>query len=111
MGTADRDAAVRRADGSGQDADGAQSAKYLFGIEDALLRYDLSEFADPWSYAKLCGRQGQHGEPGLLVQDVNVRPLSVGLLDEIEKAHPSAPASSPAPQGARGRGPGHRALS
>lgn len=62
-------------------------ARYLFGSEDALVRYDMSEFADSSSYAKLCGRRGNFDEPGRLVQDVNARPFSVILFDEIEKAH------------------------
>lgn len=62
-------------------------ARYLFGSEDALVRYDMSEYADAGSYAKLCGRRGNYDEPGRLVQEVNARPFSVILFDEIEKAH------------------------
>ncbi len=62
-------------------------AKYLFGGEEALLRYDMSEFAGGDGFAKLCGRRGSSEEPGRLVEDVCARPFSVVLFDEIEKAH------------------------
>jgi ATP-dependent Clp protease ATP-binding subunit ClpC len=65
-------------------------AKYLFGSDEALLRYDMSEFAGPDGFAKLCGRRGGGTEErGRLVEDVCARPFSVVLLDEIEKAHDS----------------------
>jgi ATP-dependent Clp protease ATP-binding subunit ClpC len=63
-------------------------AKYLFGTDDAILRYDMSEYAGPDGFAKLCGRRGGGTEErGRLVEDVCARPFSVVLLDEIEKAH------------------------
>jgi len=66
----------------------AQSlAEYLFGSEDALLRYDMSEYADPLGYTKLCGRRSYEEQPGRLVMDLLTRPFSVILFDEVEKAH------------------------
>jgi ATP-dependent Clp protease ATP-binding subunit ClpA len=62
-------------------------ARYLFGSEDALLRYDMSEYAGIDGFQKLCGRRLGGDEPGRLVDDVSARPFSVVLLDEIEKAH------------------------
>jgi len=64
-------------------------ARYLFGTEDALLRYDMSEYAAFDGFARLCGRRGVQEEPGRLIGDVSARPFSVVLLDEIEKAHES----------------------
>jgi ATP-dependent Clp protease ATP-binding subunit ClpC len=62
-------------------------AKYLFGSADRLLRFDMSEYQDSWSAARLVGRfQGEQGE---LVRRVREQPFQVLLLDEIEKAHPS----------------------
>ena len=62
-------------------------AKYLFGSPDRLLRFDMSEYQDSWSAARLVGRfQGEQGE---LVRRVREQSFQVLLLDEIEKAHPS----------------------
>lgn len=60
-------------------------AEYLFGDEDRLLRFDMSEFQDRWSAARLVGRA--KGDAGQLVRRVREEPFSVILLDEIEKAH------------------------
>jgi ATP-dependent Clp protease ATP-binding subunit ClpC len=62
-------------------------ARYLFGSEERLLRFDMSEFQDPWSAARLVGRY--KGEQGALVRRVREQPFQVILLDEIEKAHSS----------------------
>lgn len=62
-------------------------ARYLFGSEDRLVRFDMSEFQDPWSAARLVGRY--KGEQGALVRKVREQPFQVILLDEIEKAHSS----------------------
>ena len=64
-------------------------AKYLFGTDEALLRYDMSEFAGPDGFMRLCGHRGGREEPGRLVADACARPFSVVLFDEIEKAHDS----------------------
>ncbi|MCE5215604.1 AAA family ATPase [bacterium] len=64
-------------------------AKHLFGTEEALVRYDMSEFAGADGFAKLCGRRGGQEEAGRLVEDVCATPFSVVLFDEIEKAHDS----------------------
>jgi len=60
-------------------------ARTLYGNESRLVRVDMSEFQTPGSAARLM----QVG-PGLtsLAERVRQQPLSVVLLDEVEKAHP-----------------------
>ena len=67
-------------------------AEYLFGTERALLRFDMSEYMEKHSVAKLIGSPpGYVGyeEGGVLTEKVRRNPYSVILLDEIEKAHQS----------------------
>ena len=61
--------------------------RYLFGSEEPLLRYDMTEFAGQDALNKLCGMSGSRERPGRLVADIMARPFSVVLFDEIEKAH------------------------
>lgn len=61
-------------------------AEYLFGHADRLIRFDMSEFRDPWSTARLFGDRLQ--PEGELTRRVAQQPFSVVLFDEIEKAHP-----------------------
>ncbi|MHB1574948.1 MAG: ATP-dependent Clp protease ATP-binding subunit [Candidatus Dormibacteria bacterium] len=66
-------------------------AAFLFDSEDALIRLDMSEFAERHSTARLVGSPpGYVGydEGGQLTEAVRRRPYSVVLFDEIEKAHP-----------------------
>ncbi len=66
-------------------------AELLFDDEDALIRFDMSEFQESHSVAALIGSPpGYVGyeEGGLLVNKVRKQPYSVVLFDEIEKAHP-----------------------
>ncbi|HOG64519.1 MAG TPA: ATP-dependent Clp protease ATP-binding subunit [Spirochaetota bacterium] len=66
-------------------------AELLFGNEDALIRFDMSEFMEKYSVSRLIGAPpGYVGydEGGDLTEKVRRRPYSVLLLDEIEKAHP-----------------------
>ncbi|BDZ30535.1 ATP-dependent Clp protease ATP-binding subunit [Lactiplantibacillus brownii] len=68
-----------------------QLAKELFGSEDAMIRFDMSEYMEPHSVAKLIGSPpGYVGyeEAGQLTEKVRRHPYSLILLDEIEKAHP-----------------------
>lgn len=63
----------------------------LFGSEDALVRVDMSEYAEEASASRLIGSPPGyvgHGEGGQLTDAVLKRPYSVVLFDEIEKAHP-----------------------
>ena len=68
-----------------------QLAKYLYGSEDEMLRFDMSEYQTEIDSAKLLGSApGYVGykESGLLVRGLDKKPESVILFDEIEKAHP-----------------------
>lgn len=66
-------------------------AEFLFGSERALIRFDMSEFMEKHSVAKLIGSPPGyvgHEEGGQLTEKIKRNPYSVVLLDEIEKAHP-----------------------
>ncbi len=66
-------------------------AWFLFNDEKALLRFDMSEYMEKHSVARLIGAPpGYVGyeEGGQLTEKVRRRPYSVLLFDEIEKAHP-----------------------
>ena len=66
-------------------------AEYLFGTEDALIRFDMSEYMEKFAVSRLVGAPpGYVGyeEGGQLTEAVRRRPYSVILFDEIEKAHP-----------------------
>ena len=68
-----------------------QLAKYLYGSEDEMLRFDMSEYQAEIDVTKLLGSApGYVGykESGLLVKGLDKKPESVILFDEIEKAHP-----------------------
>ncbi len=67
-------------------------AALLFGQEDRLVRFDMSEYASPHADQKLLGSPpGYVGyeEGGQLTNAIKQNPFSVLLFDEIEKAHPS----------------------
>lgn len=77
--------------GVGKTALAIALAKALFPSEDSLIRYDMSEFSERHSVAKLIGSPpGYVGydEGGTLTEKIRRRPFSVVLFDEIEKAHP-----------------------
>lgn len=62
----------------------------LFGNEDAMIRFDMSEYMEKHTVSKLIGAPpGYVGydQAGQLTERVRRRPYSVILLDEIEKAH------------------------
>ncbi len=66
-------------------------ADFLFNDEEALVRIDMSEYQEKSSVSRLIGAPpGYVGfdEGGQLTEAVRVKPYSVVLLDEIEKAHP-----------------------
>jgi ATP-dependent Clp protease ATP-binding subunit ClpC len=66
-------------------------AESLFGSEGALVRFDMSEFGERHTVARLIGAPpGYVGydEAGQLTEKIRRQPYSVVLLDEIEKAHP-----------------------
>jgi len=65
-------------------------ARTLFDQENALLRFDMSEYMEKHSVARLIGAPpGYVGfdQGGQLTEAVRRRPYSVILFDEIEKAH------------------------
>ncbi|MDF7683675.1 AAA family ATPase [Lactobacillus sp. ESL0679] len=69
-----------------------QLAKQMFGSENAMIRFDMSEFMESYSVSKLIGSApGYVGyeEAGQLTEQVRRHPYSLILLDEIEKADPS----------------------
>ncbi|MHC5226870.1 ATP-dependent Clp protease ATP-binding subunit [Enterococcus sp. LJL99] len=68
-----------------------QLAQELFGSQEAMIRFDMSEYMEKHSVAKLIGSPpGYVGydEAGQLTEKVRRNPYSLILLDEIEKAHP-----------------------
>lgn len=68
-----------------------QLAIELFGFADSMIRFDMSEYMEKHSVAKLVGAPpGYVGydEAGQLTEKVRHNPYSLILLDEVEKAHP-----------------------
>ena len=66
-------------------------AQVLFGSEEALLRFDMTEFGEGHTVSRLTGAPPGyvgHEEGGELTEAVRRRPYSVLLFDELEKAHP-----------------------
>ena len=66
-------------------------AEVLFGSEDSILRFDMSEYMEKYSVSRMVGAPpGYVGyeEGGQLTDAVRRKPYSIILLDEIEKAHP-----------------------
>jgi len=66
-------------------------SKEIFGTEEAIIRFDMSEYMEKHTVSKLIGSPpGYVGydDAGLLTEKVRRRPYSIILLDEIEKAHP-----------------------
>ena len=61
-------------------------ADVYFGGEGNMIRLDLNEFVRPDDVARLIADGSR--DPGSLTAQVQKRPFSVVLLDEIEKAHP-----------------------
>lgn len=65
--------------------------QYLFDNEENIVRFDLSEFSEKHSVAKLIGAPAGYvgyEEGGVLTEAIRRKPYSVVLFDEIEKAHP-----------------------
>jgi len=66
-------------------------AEFMFGNENALIRFDMSEFMEKHNVSRLVGAPpGYVGyeEGGQLTEQIRRRPYAVVLMDEIEKAHP-----------------------
>tara|TARA_R110000868_G_scaffold61524_5_gene187004 strand:- start:3662 stop:6028 length:2367 start_codon:yes stop_codon:yes gene_type:complete len=65
-------------------------ANLLFDSEDALIRFDLSEYSEKHSVSKLIGAPAGYvgyDEGGALTEAIRRKPYAVILFDEIEKAH------------------------
>ena len=65
-------------------------ADFLFQSREALCRFDMSEFMEPHSVARLIGSPPGyvgHEEGGQLTEAIRRRPYQIVLLDEVEKAH------------------------
>ena len=66
-------------------------ARELFGSEDAMVRIDMSEFAEAFAVTRLIGAPPGYigyGKGGELTEPVRTKPYRIILLDELEKAHP-----------------------
>ena len=66
-------------------------AESVFGSEDAIIRFDMSEYMEKHTTARLVGAPpGYVGyeEGGQLTEAVRKKPFSIILFDEVEKAHP-----------------------
>jgi len=62
-------------------------ARFLFGSAERLIRFDMSEYMDPWAAERLI--RGTGSEEGELTRRVRQQPFCVVLLDELEKASPA----------------------
>src|SRR3954468_11534867 len=66
-------------------------AKEFFGSSEALVKIDMSEFAEHHTVARLVGAPAGYvgyDDGGQLTDKIRRQPYSVVLFDEIEKAHP-----------------------
>ncbi len=62
----------------------------LFGTEESIIRFDMSEYMEKHTVSKLIGSPpGYVGydDAGLLTEKIRKKPYSIILFDEIEKAH------------------------
>ncbi|MDF1865863.1 MAG: AAA family ATPase [Saprospiraceae bacterium] len=62
-------------------------AEFTFGDRNRMIRFDMSEYANSWSVARLTGTS--YYSDGLLTAAVRRNPFCVLLFDEIEKASPT----------------------
>ncbi|KRN77746.1 ATP-dependent Clp protease ATP-binding subunit [Weissella minor] len=77
--------------GVGKTETAKQLAKELFGTDDSMIRFDMSEYMEKQSVSKLIGAPAGYvgyEESGQLTEAVRRHPYSIVLLDEVEKAHP-----------------------
>lgn len=77
--------------GVGKTETAIQIAKELFGGEKFLTTINMTEFQEKHTVSRLIGSPPGYvgyGEGGQLTDPVRIKPYSVVLLDEIEKAHP-----------------------
>ena len=77
--------------GTGKTEMARKLASFLFGGEDRMVVFDMSEFQESHSVSKLIGAPpGYSGfeDGGRLTESFRREPYQLLLLDEIEKAHP-----------------------
>ncbi|CUS22990.1 LAQU0S07e04830g1_1 [Lachancea quebecensis] len=77
--------------GSGKTELAKRIAAFLFNDSDAMIRVDCSELSEKYSVSKLLGTTAGYvgyEEGGFLTNQLQRRPYSVLLFDEVEKAHP-----------------------
>lgn len=77
--------------GVGKSATARALAELVFGRANALVKLDMSEYAERHSVSRLLGAPPGyvgHGEEGQLTGPVRRQPACVVLFDEIDKAHP-----------------------
>merc|ERR1712072_1673045 len=66
-------------------------AGYFFGSEKQMVRFDMSEYMERHTVAKLIGSPPGYvgyNEGGQLTEAIRKKPYTVVLFDEVEKAHP-----------------------
>jgi ATP-dependent Clp protease ATP-binding subunit ClpC len=66
-------------------------SRFLFGTDEAMVRFDMNEYQEKHSISNLVGSpRGYIGseQAGVFSEAIRRQPYSVVLLDEIEKAHP-----------------------
>ena len=77
--------------GTGKTFIAKKTAEYIFGSEDAMIRFDMAEYMQPHAAERLKGAPPGYvgySEGGQLTNAVKEKPYSIILFDEIEKAHP-----------------------
>ncbi len=77
--------------GTGKTAAAYALSETLFLVDDALVRFDMNEYADSHSVSRLIGSPPGyvgHQQPGLLSQAIHKRPYRVLLFDDIDRAAP-----------------------
>lgn len=82
---------LRGPSGVGKTETAKALAEFLFDSDKHIIRLDMSEFSEKHSVAKLIGAPAGYvgyEEGGILTEAVRLKPYSVVLFDEIEKAHP-----------------------
>ena len=72
--------------GTGKTESAKELARYLYGDEKRLIRFDANELTTAHAVAQLIGTVSQDGT---LTSAVRLQPFCVVLFDEIEKAHPN----------------------
>nr|BCQ06551.1 ATP-dependent clp protease ATP-binding subunit [Nitzschia putrida]BCQ06588.1 ATP-dependent clp protease ATP-binding subunit [Nitzschia putrida] len=66
-------------------------SEYMFDNTKSIIRFDMSEYMEKHTIAKLIGSPPGyigHNEGGQLTEAVSAKPYSIVLFDEVEKAHP-----------------------